>query len=61
MITLFERLPAQPPPATAINPVIDNASYNRSAAVKDWLARDGCRIAMAAASGRSICRPARRT
>jgi transposase len=44
MIALFERLQARHPGATAINLVIDNASYNRSAAVKDWLARDGCRI-----------------
>jgi transposase len=44
MIALFERLQARHPNATAINLVIDNASYNRSTAVKDWLARDGCRI-----------------
>lgn len=44
MISLFERLEARHPTATAINVVLDNASYNRSAAVKDWLARAGCRV-----------------
>ncbi|MFL5254573.1 MAG: IS630 family transposase [Rhodopila sp.] len=44
MIALFERLEARHPAATAIDVVIDNASYNRSAALKAWLARDGCRI-----------------
>ena len=44
MIALFERLVARHPTAPAINVVLDNASYNRSAAVRAWLARDGCRI-----------------
>lgn len=44
MIALFERLAAHHPTAAAINVVLDNASYNRSAAVKAYLARDGCRI-----------------
>jgi len=44
MITLFERLEARHPTVPAITVVLDNASYNRSAAVKAWLARGGCRI-----------------
>jgi transposase len=44
MIALFDRLSARHPTATAIAVVLDNASYNRSAAVKAYLARDGCRI-----------------
>ena len=44
MIALFERLAARHPAATAIEVVLDNASYNRSAAIKAYLARDGCRI-----------------
>jgi transposase len=44
MIALFNRLAAPHPTATAINVVLDNASYNRSAAVKACLAEAGCRI-----------------
>jgi transposase len=44
MIALFDRLAARHPAAETINLVLDNASYNRSAAVKAYLARDGCRI-----------------
>ena len=44
MIALFNQLAARHPTATAINVVLDNASYNRSAAIKAYLARDGCRI-----------------
>jgi transposase len=44
MIALFNRLAARHPTATAINVVLDNASYNRSAAVKAHLAEEGCRI-----------------
>ena len=44
MIALFETLAARHPTATAINVVLDNASYNRSAAVKEYLASEGCRI-----------------
>ena len=44
MIALFGRLAARHPTATAINVVLDNASYNRSATVKAYLARDGGRI-----------------
>jgi transposase len=44
MIALFDRLTARHPSATAIDVVLDNASYNRLAAIKGYLARDGCRI-----------------
>lgn len=44
MIMLFDRLAARHPAASAISVVLDNASYNRSAAIKAYLARDGCRI-----------------
>jgi transposase len=44
MIALSETLAARHPTATAINGVLDNASYNRSAAVKEYLAGEGCRI-----------------
>jgi hypothetical protein len=38
MIALFERLAARNP---TISVVLDNASYNSSAAIKSYLARDG--------------------
>ena len=44
MIELFDALVARHPTATAIDVVLDNASYNRSSAIKDYLARDGCPI-----------------
>jgi transposase len=44
MIALFDRLLARHPASETIHVVLDNASYNRSAAVKAYLARDGCRI-----------------
>jgi hypothetical protein len=44
MIVLFDRLAARHPTAAVIEVVLDNASYNRSAAIKAYLARDGCRI-----------------
>jgi transposase len=44
MIALFETLAARHPAAAAVNVVLDNASYNRSAAVKEYLASEGCRI-----------------
>ena len=44
MIALFDRLAARHPAAAAIDVVLDNASYNHSAAVKAYLSRDGCRI-----------------
>lgn len=44
MIALFEDLQARHPTATAITIVLDNATYNRAAAVREWLAQDDCRI-----------------
>jgi transposase len=44
MIALFDHLATRHPQASTIHVVLDNASYNRSAAVKAYLARDGCRI-----------------
>jgi len=44
MIALFETLAARHPSATAINVVLDNASYNRSTAVKAYVASEGCRV-----------------
>ena len=44
IIALFDRLAARHPTAMAIDVVLDNARYNRSAAIKQYLARDGCRI-----------------
>jgi len=44
MIALFDRLAARHPAAATLHVVLDNASYNRSEAVKAYLARDGCRI-----------------
>jgi transposase len=47
MIALFDRAAARHPTAAAIEVVLDNASYNLSAAIKAYLARDGCRIRLA--------------
>lgn len=44
MIALFDHLAARHPTAETVHVVLDNASYNHSAAVKAYLARDGCRI-----------------
>ena len=44
MIALFEQLAARHPSATAINVVIDNATYNRAAAVREWVAGTGGRV-----------------
>jgi hypothetical protein len=44
MIAPFETLAACHPSATAINVVLDNASYNRSAAVKAYVSSEGCRV-----------------
>lgn len=44
MIALLDRLAARHPTTAAIEVVLNNASYNRSAAIKAYLARDGCRI-----------------
>jgi transposase len=44
MIALFEEVEARHPTASAIAVVIDNAKHNVSRAMRDWLARAGCRI-----------------
>ena len=44
MIDLFDTLAARHPAASAIDVVLDNASYNHSAAIKAYLACDDCRI-----------------
>jgi len=41
MIARFEDLEKRHPMATAVNIVVDNATYNRVAAVREWLAREG--------------------
>ena len=43
MIALFATLDARHP-AAAINVVLDNATYNRAAAVRDWLASSASRV-----------------
>ena len=43
MIALFEEIEKRNPTATTINIVLDNATYNRAAAVREWLTRDGNR------------------
>jgi transposase len=44
MVALFEQLEQRHPTARAISVVLDNATYNRSALIKAYLARDGCRL-----------------
>ena len=44
MIDLFDRLADRHLSATAISVVLDNASYNHSAAIKAYLSQPGCRI-----------------
>jgi transposase len=44
MIDLFQDLAARHPTATAISVVMDNAKYNHSRELTDYLGRDGCRI-----------------
>ena len=44
MTALLEGLARRHPTATAINVVLDNATYNRAAAVRDWLAAPGCKV-----------------
>ena len=62
MIALFETLAARHPTATAINVVLDNASYNGSAAVKEYPTSEGCRVQLVFlppyASRRSVRPPA---
>ncbi len=44
MIELFNSLAARHPTASAIRVVLDNASYNRSATIKSYIAAESCRI-----------------
>jgi len=44
MIALFDELQERHATASAISIVLDNATYNRAAAVHEWLAQPGCRI-----------------
>jgi transposase len=44
MIALFDRLQADNPASTTIRVIIDNARYNHSVEIKDYLVRPGCRI-----------------
>jgi transposase len=44
MILLFKDLQARHPTASAIRVVLDNARYNHSKEIKEWLACDDCRV-----------------
>jgi transposase len=44
MIALLEELQARHPGATAITVILDNATYNRAAALREWVAAEGCKI-----------------
>ena len=44
MIALFEDLARRHPTASAVNVVLDNATYNRAIAVREWLATPGCTV-----------------
>lgn len=44
MVALFEDLAKRHSTASAINVVLDNATYNRAAAVREWLAAPDCKI-----------------
>jgi transposase len=44
MVAFFARIEARYPLARTITLVADNATYNRAAVVREWLARPGCRV-----------------
>ena len=44
MIALFEQLMRRHPTASAINIVLDNATYNRAVLVREWLQTPGCTV-----------------
>jgi transposase len=44
MAAFFQHLAARRPKAEAVTVVLDNATYNRAATVRDWLASPGCRV-----------------
>lgn len=47
MVAFFQDLAARHPEAEAITVVLDNATYNRAAVVREWLAAPGCRVRLA--------------
>ena len=44
MVAFFEQIQTHYPLARTIHLVLDNATYNRAALVREWLARPGCRV-----------------
>ena len=44
MVAFFEQIAARYPVARTITLVLDNATYNRAALVREWLAQPGCRV-----------------
>jgi transposase len=44
MVAFFAQIEAAFPEARRITLVADNATYNRAAVVREWLARPGCRV-----------------
>jgi transposase len=44
MVAFFGQIEARYPGARRITLIADNATYNRAAVVREWLARDGCRV-----------------
>lgn len=44
MVSFFAQIQARYPAARRITLIADNATYNRAAVVREWLARPGCRV-----------------
>lgn len=44
MVAFFAQIEARYPAARTITLIADNATYNRAAVVREWLARPGCRV-----------------
>jgi transposase len=44
MVVFFEQIAERYPLARTITLIADNATYNRAAIVREWLARPGCRV-----------------
>jgi transposase len=44
MAAFFAQIEARYPAARRITLIADNATYNRAAVVREWLARPGCRL-----------------
>lgn len=55
MVAFFAQIEARYPAARQITLIADNATYNRAAVVREWLARCGCRVCVV------YLRPTRRT